>query len=89
MVISLVLSAVLIGGLVATYYALLSYPIGQTVAVMITIILAILIVAVLIICILAYLSHLQRMPKQLFKESPLTSHAITMLDAFSDGLMAE
>jgi len=82
-------SALLVAALIGVYYALLYYGIGQTLAVMITIILAILIMAALVALIRAYLIYLRRMPKKLLTESPLTSHACKLLDAFADGLMAE
>ena len=82
-------SVLLLTILVAAYYSLLYYGIGQLMAVMITVGLAVLIMALLVIFILAYLYRLRQTPKTLIKQSPLASHIVDTLDAFYDGLMAE
>ena len=88
-VIGIMVSALLIGGLVAAYFVLLSHGIEQLMAVIIVAILAILIVAMLSIMILGYLKYLRQMPQKFIKQSPLASHVIETLSAFSDGLMAD
>lgn len=86
---AIMVSALLIGGLVTIYFTLLSYGIGQTLAIIATAVSALLIIIALIIITLLYLQHLRKTPKNLLKRSPLTSRAMDTLDAFTAGLMAD
>lgn len=88
-VIAIMVSALLIGGLVAAYYTLLYYGIGQLMAVSIIAVLATSAIAALVILTLSCLHQLRQIPRKLFRQSPLTSRAMDTLDAFTDGLMAE
>jgi len=85
---SVMLSAILVGGLWATYFSLLYYGIGQLMAMVITGALALMAMAALVFLTLSGLHHLRRMPRTLLKQLPLTSRAMDALDAFTNGLMA-
>lgn len=89
LVTAIMVSATLIGCLLAVYFTLLSYGIGQTVAIIATAVSALLIIISLIIIMLLYLQHLRKTPKNLLKRSPLTSSVMSTLDAFTAGLMAD
>jgi hypothetical protein len=88
-VIAIMVSALLIGSLMAVYFILLSYGIGQTVAIIVTAVSALLVIMLLIIITLLYLQHLRKTPKNLLKKSPLASSAKDTLDSFIAGLMAD
>jgi hypothetical protein len=86
-ILSMMVSAVLVGGLLTIYYILLYYGIGQLMAVTTTAVLALLLIAALVFLVLTSLQHLRKLPRTLLRKSPLTSRAMDTLDAFTDGLM--
>ncbi len=86
-VLSMMVSTALIAGLLAVYYALHYYEIGQLMAVTITAALALMLIAALVFLVLTSLQHLRTLPRTLLRKSPLTSRAMESLDAFTDGLM--
>lgn len=88
-IIGVMVSAVLVASLFVIYYALLSYGIGQLMAVTTSAVLALLVIAVLVFLVLTSLHHLRQLPRTLLQQSPLTSRAMDTLDAFTDGLMAD
>jgi len=88
-VVAVMVSAMLVGGFYAAYFALLHYGTAPQVAMVIIGISAILTTVTLVILTLMCLHHLRRMPRTLLKQSPLTSRAMDTLNAFTDGLMAE
>jgi Na+/H+-translocating membrane pyrophosphatase len=88
-VISIMVSAMLVGGLYTVYFALLYYGIEQLMAMLVIGILAIMITVMLVIVTFSCLHRLRRMPRTLLEQSPFTSRAMDTLDAFTNGLMAE
>ena len=88
-VVSILVSAMLIAGLYAGYFALLHFGAEPQGAMLIITILAVLITLTSVILVLTGLDHLRRMPETLLRRSPLTSGAIDALDAFINGLTAD
>lgn len=88
-VIAIMVSAILIASLVATYFVLIHYGLAFGAAIIIIVLLAIALIVLLILLTLSCLHHLRKMPRTLFRQSPLTSRAMDTLDAFTAGLMAE
>ncbi len=86
---SIMVSAMLIGGLYALYFLLSGYGAEPQAAMIITGIMAGLSIGMLAILTLVGLQHLRQMPRALLKRSPFTSGAMDTLDAFTDGLMAD
>jgi len=86
---SIMVSAMLVGGFYAAYFALLHYGMQPQVAMIVIGTSAGLTIVILVILTLACLLHLRRMPRALLKRLPLTSHVMDTLNAFSDGLMAD
>jgi hypothetical protein len=85
-VVSILISAMLVGSFYAVYLSLLYYGTGQASAMMIIGVLIFMTTAMLIIILAARLRALRRMPQRMLKESSLTSQAMGLLEAFSDGL---
>ncbi|MDE3016496.1 MAG: hypothetical protein KGI29_06205 [Pseudomonadota bacterium] len=88
-VVSIMVSTMLVGGLYAVYFTLLYYGIGQLMAMLVIGILAIMITVMLAIVTLSCLHRLCRMPRMMLKQSLSISRAMDTLDAFTNGLMAD
>ena len=88
-VIAIMVSAALIGGLITSYFSLRYYGVEPQTAIISVAILTVATIVVLIILALFFLQRLRQMPKTLLKQSPLTSRAMTTLDAFTDGFMSD
>lgn len=86
-IISIMISAVLVGSLMAAYFTFIHYGVYPQIAMVITGVLAILIITLLILLTLLRLRHLRKMPQTLLKQSPVTSCAAGVLQAFLDGFM--
>lgn len=88
-VIALLVSAMLIGGLTLTYFTLLQYGIAPVTAIIIIAILTLLTIMVLILLTLSCLHRLRQMPRSLFRHSPFLSRVTDVVEAFTAGLMAK
>jgi len=88
-VISIMVSAVLVGSLAAAYFALLDYGASPHMAMIGVGVSAVLTIAMLVLLALTCLHHLRRMPTALLKQSPIASQAMDTLDAFTEGLMVD
>ncbi len=84
---SIVLSALLIGGIYAIYTVLLRHGISQIMSMCITGAVSMVVIILLSIVILLCVQHLRQMPRRLLKQSPLTSATVNTLDDFLKGFM--
>lgn len=84
---AIMLSATLIGGLYASYSAMLQHGMLPPMAMMLTGIIAMLVIAVLIILTKAQLRRMFQIPRESMNQSPLASGGVRVLDAFISGLM--
>jgi hypothetical protein len=88
-VVSIMVSAILIGGLYWIYSGLIYYGIGPHISILATGIASILLTVALALFALSCINHLRQIPGMLFKRSSLSSHAMAVLDNFLDGLMTD
>ena len=89
MVAAILLSAMLMGGLVAAYFLLMQYGVEPRAAMLVISIVALMLIAILFAIIRWRLRLLRQMPSALGAPSPITSLATDTLNAFLNGLMAE
>lgn len=88
-VIAIMISATLIGSLVVSYFSLRYYGVEPQMAIISVAILAIATIVFLICLVLLFSQRIRQMPKTLLKQSPITSRAMSALDAFTDGFMSD
>lgn len=88
-VISILISATLIGVLFVFYNYALVYGFEPHTAIVLTFLLSLIFILALIICTNMCLNNFRKISKTTSKPSPLTSSALSMLDSFTDGFMAE
>lgn len=86
---AIMVSATLIGSLIAAYLMLLQHGTEPYLAMIIIGISGVLTVVILVLLTLASLYHLRQMPRTMLERSPLTSGVMATLNAFTDGLMAD
>ena len=86
---AIMVSATLIGSLIAAYYMLLQHGTEPYLAMIIIGVSGVLTIVILVLLTLASLYHLRQMPRTLLEKSPLTSGVMATLNAFTDGLMAD
>jgi len=86
-VISIMVSAILLGVLYAGYSALLLAGTGPQMAILITGVAATSIIAALVLLLFVCLRRLRKMPAMLLNQSPVTARAMDTVGAFMDGLM--
>lgn len=86
-VISIMVSAILLGSLYGVYFALLQVGIEQHWAMLITGISALVVIAALVLLLFVCLRRLRKMPSMLLNEFPVTARAMDTVGAFMDGLM--
>ncbi len=85
---AMIIGTTLIGGLYATYLALLHFGYDPHSAVLIVVVLSVAIAGTLIILTLMFFSHLRSMPRKLMKtKSPALSEASEVVNAFLEGLI--
>lgn len=89
MVIAILISAILIATLIGVYISLIHHGVEPYMAALIVAFLSVLIVIFICVATVLYVYHLRQIPKRFLKRSPLASRAMSTLDAFTDGLMAE
>lgn len=86
-IIAMLISSTLIGGLVVAYYAMLNSGIEPQTAILYTGLFSLLLIIFFIICMHLCLNNFRKMSKTLVKPSPLTSSALGIVDSFADGFM--
>jgi hypothetical protein len=88
-VIAMLISATLVGALLVFYNSALVYGFEPHIAVGLTFLLSLIFILALIICTNMCLKNFRKVSKTAAKPSPLASSALSVLDSFTDGFMAE
>ncbi len=86
-IIAMLISSTLIGGLIVAYYAMLNSGIEPQTAILYTGLFSVLLILFFIICTNLCLNNFRRLSKTLVKPSPLASGALGIVDSFADGFM--
>lgn len=84
-IISVMISAMLVGGLYIAYIALLHYGVEPQIAILIIGISSIITIILLVAIVMAILRYQRKMPEIIVKQSPLNSYAISAMNSFLDG----
>ncbi len=88
-VIAMIISTLLVGGLYVSYITLLHYGVGSHVAMMIIAAAVVLVLALLAFFMFLSFRRLNHMPRTLLKQAFLPSHTAGVLGAFFDGLTTD
>jgi|LakMenEpi03Aug12_release.lakeMendotaPanAssembly.Ray.scaffolds.fasta_scaffold1009076_1 hypothetical protein len=87
--IAIMISAVLIGGLVATYLMLANYGIAKYLTIIIVAILTIFVIVALVFLTLWRINHFQKKHQAIFGQSSFVSNTLDTFRSFTDGFMAK